>query len=61
MLFSLINLLTRPEAYECVWREGELYVEPVAANSGPDTENTERTSKEADAVDRRLAASPTLS
>ena len=48
MLFSLIDLLTRPEAYECVWRDGELYVEPVAAISGTDTESTKETSKEAD-------------
>ena len=33
MLLSLIDVLTRPEEYVCVWRDGELYVEPVTAPS----------------------------
>jgi len=27
MLADLIDLLTEPGAYECVWRDGELFVE----------------------------------
>ena len=29
MLFNLVDPLTRPEAYICTWRDGELYIEPV--------------------------------
>jgi len=47
MLFSLIDLLTRPEAFECVWREGELYVKPIAATLGTDPERPEQTTKKA--------------
>ncbi|MCK5711658.1 MAG: hypothetical protein KAI25_02985 [Hyphomicrobiaceae bacterium] len=53
MLFNLIDLLTRPEEYVCVWRDGELYVEPVAATSATNIESTQQTSKEAD---ERIAA-----
>jgi hypothetical protein len=45
MLFSLIDALTRPEEYVFVWRDGELYVEPVPTTSAA---TTEQTSKEAD-------------
>ena len=31
MLFNLIDVLAQAEEYVCVWRDGELYVEPVAA------------------------------
>ncbi len=48
MLFSLIDALTRPEEYVFVWRDGELYVEPVPTTSAATTEHTEQTSKEAD-------------
>ena len=51
MLFNLIDLLTRPEAYVCVWRDGELFVEPVAATSAATTESTQQTSKEADGLE----------
>jgi hypothetical protein len=44
MLFSLIDLLTRPEAFKCVWREGERYVEPIAVTLGTDPQRTEQTS-----------------
>jgi len=50
MLFNLIDLLTRPEEYVCVWRDGELYVEPVAAISGTNIESTQQTSNEADGL-----------
>ncbi len=53
MLFSLIDLPTRPEEYVRVWRDGELYVEPVAATSATNIESTQQTSKEAD---ERIAA-----
>lgn len=29
MLFNLVDPLTRPEAYVCLWRDGELYIEPI--------------------------------
>jgi len=48
MLFDLFDLLMRPEAYVCVWRDGELYVEPVAEISAATTEGTEQTTKGAD-------------
>ncbi len=48
MLFDLIDLLMRPDAYVCTWRDGELFVEPVPATSAAPTESTEQTSKEAD-------------
>jgi len=53
MLFNLFDLLTRPEEYVCVWRDGQLYVEPVAATSATSIESTQQTSKEAD---ERIAA-----
>lgn len=31
MLFSLVDPLTRPEAYVCTWRDGELYIEPIVS------------------------------
>lgn len=46
----LIDLLNRPEAYVCVWRDGELYVEPVAAISATATKSTEQASREADGL-----------
>ncbi len=46
MLFDLIDLLMRPEAYVCMWRDGELYVEPIAQNVAPITESTEETSND---------------
>ena len=48
MLFSLIDVLTRPEEYVCAWRDGELYIEPVAVISGTDTESTQEPSEEAE-------------
>jgi hypothetical protein len=39
MLFNLIDLLTLPEQYVCVWRDGELYVEPVAATCAMNIES----------------------
>jgi hypothetical protein len=48
MLFSLIDVLTRPEEYVCVWRDGELYVEPVPAIPAATTECNEQTSRETD-------------
>lgn len=29
MLFNLVDTLTHPDAYLCVWRGGELYIEPA--------------------------------
>ncbi len=29
MLFNLVDPLTRPEAYVCTWRDGELYIQPM--------------------------------
>jgi hypothetical protein len=29
MLVDLTNLLKEPGAHVCIWRDGELYVEPV--------------------------------
>jgi hypothetical protein len=40
----------RPEAYVCVWRDGELYIEPIAATSAAITESTQQTSNEADGL-----------
>ena len=48
MLFDLFDLLMRPDAYVCMWRDGVLFVEPVPANSAVTTESAEQTSKEAD-------------
>ena len=33
MLFDLIKLLSEPEGYVCVWRDGELYIQPAAISS----------------------------
>lgn len=30
MLTAITDVLGEPEAYVCIWRDGELYVEPVA-------------------------------
>ena len=48
MLFDLIDLLMRPEAYVCTWRDGELYVEPIGQDVAPTTKGTEETSKDDD-------------
>jgi len=48
MLFNLIDLLAQPEKYVCVWRDGELYVEPVAATCATNIESTQETRKEAE-------------
>ncbi len=48
MLFNLIDLLAQPEKYVCAWRDGELYVEPVAATCATSTESTQKTNKEAE-------------
>jgi hypothetical protein len=48
MLFNLIDLLTLPEQYVCVWRDGELYVEPVAATCVMNIESTRQARKEAE-------------
>jgi len=31
MLSDLIDLLDSPDAHVCIWRDGELYIEPAAA------------------------------
>jgi len=36
MLFNLVDPLTRPEAYGCLWRDGELYIEPILSSDFPD-------------------------
>ena len=48
MLFSLIDLLTRPEESVCVWRDGELFVEPIPAISAATTESTQEPRLEAE-------------
>jgi len=48
MLFDLIDLLMRPDAYVCVWRDGELFVEPVPITPAVITDKTEKPSKEVD-------------
>lgn len=48
MLFNIIDLLMRPEAYVCMWRDGELYVEPIAQDVAPTIESTVDTSKDDD-------------
>ena len=35
MLVDLIDLLMRPDAYVCMWRDGGLFVEPVPALHPP--------------------------
>jgi hypothetical protein len=40
MLFNLNDLLKRPDAYVCAWRNGELFIEPVAAASSAVTDCT---------------------
>ncbi len=37
MLPDIADLLTQPLAYVCAWRDGELYIEPVAAACDPST------------------------
>jgi hypothetical protein len=53
MLFDLIDLLMRPEAYVCVWRDGELYVEPAAPDVAATAGSTEQTTE---AADEQIAA-----
>ena len=31
MLYDLIDLLESPDAHVCIWHDGELYIEPAAA------------------------------
>ncbi len=31
MLYDLVTLLESPDAHVCIWRDGELYIEPTAA------------------------------
>jgi len=46
MLFDLIDLLERHEAYVCVWRDGEVHIEPLAATFATGPESPHRASKE---------------
>jgi len=48
MLFDLLDLLMRPEAYVCVWRDGELYVEPLTEIIAEAAESSAQTRKDAD-------------
>ena len=48
MLFDLIDLLERPDAYVCAWRNGELFVEPISAASSAATDYTAQTCDEAE-------------
>jgi len=48
MLFDLIDLFERPGSYVCIWRDGELYVEPFAAAPKPTAANTPWPSSEGD-------------
>ena len=45
MLFDLIQLLSQPEEYVCNWRDGELYIEPVAV-SVASVENNKQAAEE---------------
>jgi hypothetical protein len=47
MLFDLIDLLERPDAYVCAWRNGELFVDPVPAASSATTGYTAQSGNEA--------------
>ncbi len=31
MLYDLIDLLESPDSHVCIWRDGELYIEPAVA------------------------------
>ena len=31
MLYDLVTLLESPDVHVCIWRDGELYIEPAAA------------------------------
>lgn len=31
MICDLIDLLGNPDAHACIWRNGEIYIEPIAA------------------------------
>lgn len=46
MLFDLIDLLERTDAYVCVWRDGELFIEPVPTACSAATDNTVQTNNE---------------
>jgi hypothetical protein len=36
MLCDLIALMESPTTHACIWRDGELYIEPVAGQAGMD-------------------------
>jgi len=38
MLCDLMDLLACPDAHACVWRDGELYIEPVAGQATLDAD-----------------------
>ena len=46
MLANLIDLLMRPDAYVCIWRDGELFVEAAPTPSAATKESTQQTRKE---------------
>ena len=46
MLANLIDLLMRPDAYVCIWRDGELFVETAPTPSAETKERTQQTSTE---------------
>ena len=46
MLANLIDLLMRPEAYVCIWRDGELFVEAAPTPSAETQESTQQISTE---------------
>ncbi len=33
MLYDILDVLRDPEAYVCIWRDGELHIEPVEPSS----------------------------
>jgi hypothetical protein len=33
MLFDIAEVFAEPQDYVCIWRDGELYIEPLAAMS----------------------------
>jgi len=48
MLSNLIDFLAQPNDYVCVWRDGELYIEPAAPFLNTAAEGTQETANEAD-------------
>lgn len=48
MLSNLVDFLAQPNDYICVWRDGELYIEPAAPFLNTAAEGTEEAANEGD-------------